>query len=45
MSEGNRDFDPSDYGYRAFISYSRRDSEFVDDLYKRLTRYRVPRSL
>lgn len=45
MSEGIRDFDPSAYGYRAFISYSRRDSEFVDDLYKRLTRYRAPRSL
>lgn len=45
MSVEERSFDPSEFNYRAFISYSRADTEFVDDFYKRLTRFRTPGSL
>ncbi len=38
-------FDPSAFSYRAFISYSRADTEIVNDLYARLTRFRAPSSL
>ena len=38
-------FDPSGFSYRAFISYSRADTELVNDLYARLTRFRAPSSL
>lgn len=38
-------FDPADCAYRAFISYARHDRDVVDDLYRRLIRYRTPRSL
>jgi WD40 repeat protein len=35
----------SDFKYRAFISYSRDDRELVDDLYRRLTKWRASGSL
>ncbi|MEL7540343.1 MAG: TIR domain-containing protein [Pseudomonadota bacterium] len=38
-------FDPSAFSYRAFISYSRGDTDIVNDLYARLTRFRAPASL
>ncbi len=38
-------FDPTNYAYRAFISYARTDRDFVDDLYSRLTKYRTPEAL
>ncbi|MEO1552657.1 MAG: TIR domain-containing protein [Pseudomonadota bacterium] len=45
MSTPDLDFDPSGYSYRAFISYSRADTEVVNDLYARLTRFRAPAAL
>lgn len=33
-------FNAAAHKYRAFISYSRADRELVDDLYKRLTKWR-----
>lgn len=38
-------FNPVDYRYRVFISYSRTDSVIVDELYERLSHYRTPRPL
>jgi len=38
-------FDPARFRYRAFISYSRTDADFADDLYRRLTAFRTPRPL
>ena len=45
MNTPDASFDPSGFSYRAFISYSRADTELVNDLYARLTRFRAPSSL
>jgi len=36
---------PQAYRYRAFLSYARADMARVDDMYRRLTRFRTPRAL
>ncbi|MEO1322543.1 MAG: toll/interleukin-1 receptor domain-containing protein [Pseudomonadota bacterium] len=38
-------FQPEDYRYRAFISYSRADTKAVDDLFERMQKFRTPKSL
>ncbi|MEL7030919.1 MAG: TIR domain-containing protein [Pseudomonadota bacterium] len=45
MNTPDLNFDPSAFSYRAFISYSRADTDIVNDLYARLTRFRAPAAL
>ena len=45
MNTPDLSFDPNAFNYRAFISYSRADTEIVNDLYARLTQFRAPAAL
>lgn len=38
-------FDPNAYSYRAFLSYARADRDLVDEVFKRLSKFRTPRAL